>query len=208
MTATKQKGDLPAVKSDQIWRQILAQLEEKDYECDADFYGTMDELAEKVAYFFHASLQGLEAAPGALDALKTVAGRRLLQGLIADAQSFTLPQFLKCLKSQGPLPALGDLLEPRLIVLSYQEGVRKPSKSLYQGFLAACKERGVAADNVLYVSSRLSGDLAVAKSLGMQTALYAGDKSSLEATKAEIADRKLRPDRLLTDLAQIGELLG
>jgi hypothetical protein len=98
MTATKQKGDLPAIKSDQIWRQILAQLEEKDYEYDADFYGTMDELAEKVAYFFHASLQGLEAAPGALDALKMVSGRRLLQGLIADAQSFTLPQFLKCLK--------------------------------------------------------------------------------------------------------------
>ena len=63
MASTKQKGDVPEVSSDQIWRQILAQLAEKEYEYDAEFYGDLEELSEKVAYFYHASLQGLEAAP-------------------------------------------------------------------------------------------------------------------------------------------------
>jgi len=208
MAATKIKGEQPAIRSGQIWRQILAQLAEKEYEYDADFYGTMDELSEKIAYFFHANLQGLEAAPNALEALKTVAALHIPQGIIADAQPFTLPQFLQCLQDQGTLPPFGDLFQPHFLALSFQEGVRKPSKSLYLSFLGQCKERGIAPDEVLYISSRLKTDLAVGKSLGMQTALYAGDKLSLEATKAEIADRKLRPDRLLTDLGQIGELLS
>lgn len=207
MAATKQKGDVPEVNSSQVWRQILAQLEEKEYEYDADLYGDMDELSEKVAYFFHASLQGLEAAPHALHALKTVANAPVSQGLLADAQSFTLTQFLRCLKAQGTLPPLGDLLQTNLLVLSYQQGIRKPSKSLFQTFLKNCRESGVAPKEVLYIGSRLKTDVAIAKSLGMQTALYAGDKLSLQATKEEIGNPKLRPDRLLTDLNQIGELL-
>ncbi|MCA9068095.1 MAG: HAD family hydrolase, partial [Planctomycetaceae bacterium] len=107
MVGTKHKGDVPEVNSSQVWRQILAQLEEKDYEYDTDLYGDMEELSEKVAYFYHASLQGVEAAPNALDALKRVANNHLAQGVIADAQPFTLPQFLRCLKTQGTLPPLG-----------------------------------------------------------------------------------------------------
>ncbi len=207
MAATKVKGDVPEVSSSQIWRQILAQLEEKDYQYDVEFYGDMDQLSEKVAYFFHASLQGLEAAPNALRALETVAAGHLHQGLLADGQSFTLVQLLRCLGAQGKLPPLGDLFQPDLIGLSCQVGVRKPSKTLFQAFQQRAGENGLAPDEVLYVSSRLDQDLAVAKAFGMSTALYAGDKLSLKATKEEIANPKLRPDRLLTDLAQIGELL-
>lgn len=207
MAATKVKGDVPEVVSSQIWRQIVAQLEEKEYQYDADFYGDLDQLSEKIAYFFHASLQGLEPAPNALRALQTVANGRLAQGLLADAQPFTLVQLLRCLGAQGKLPPLGDLLQSHLIVLSCQAGVRKPSKTLFQTFVQRARDNGVSPNEILYVSSRLDQDLAVAKVLGMQTVLYAGDKLSLRATKEEIGNPKLRPDRLLTDLAQIGELL-
>ncbi len=208
MASTKQKGDVPEVKCSQAWRQILDQLQEKDYEYDAEFYGDLDELSEKVAYFYHRSLQGLEAAPQALAALETVARGDFQQALLADAQPFTLVQLLRCLKAQGPLPPLGELFNTSLFVLSYQQEVRKPSKFLYQTFIDRCREEGIEPNQILYVSSRLSNDLAVAKSLGMRTALYAGDKLSMEATKEEVADQKLRPDRLLTELSQIGELLG
>ncbi|MCA9072493.1 MAG: HAD hydrolase-like protein, partial [Planctomycetaceae bacterium] len=97
--------------------------------------------------------------------------------------------------------------QTNLMVLSYQQGVRKPSKSLYKTFLQSCRENGVSPNEVLYIGSRLKTDVAVAKSLGMQTALYAGDKLSLQATREEIGNSQLRPDRLLTDLNQIGELL-
>jgi hypothetical protein len=189
----------------------------------------MDELSEKVAYFFHASLQGLEAAPHALEALQKVADGQVRQGLLADAQAFTLVQLLRSLKTQGKLlqfwvgptghellrslktqgelPSLGGLFDFNLKVFSHELGVRKPSKTLFQTLVQRTKDAGISPGEILYVSSRLSQDLAVAKSLGLHTALYAGDKLSLRATKAEIGDPKLRPDRLLTDLAQIGELL-
>lgn len=208
LASTKTKGDVPEIHSGEIWRQIFEQLEEKDYEYDVDFYGDKDELSQKAAYFFHASLQGWEASPHALRALETVAGGHLHQGLLADAQPFTLVQLLQGLKTQGKLPAWGDLFQSKCVILSYQVGVRKPSKTLYQTLLQRSREMGIAPEEILYISSRLDQDLAVAKSLGIQTALYAGDKLSLRATKEEIANPKLRPDRLLTDLSQIGELLG
>lgn len=208
MASTKTKGDVPEIQSREVWRQIFEQLEQKEYKYDEGFYGDKDGLSEKAAYFFHASLQGVEASPHALRALQTVAGGHLQQGLLADAQPFTLAQLLRGLKTQGKLPGWGDLFQSKYVVLSYQLGVRKPSKTLYQSLLQRCRENGIAAEEVLYVSSRLDQDLAVAKSLGLQTALYAGDKLSLRATKEEIANPKFRPDRLLTDLAQIGELLG
>ena len=208
LASTKVKGDVPEVQSREIWRRIFEQLEEKDYTYDAALYGDMDELSEKAAYFFHASLQGVEVSPHALDALQIVAGGHVQQGLLADAQSFTLVQLLRCLKTQGKLPPWGDVFQSNWIVLSYQVGVRKPSKTLYQTLLQKTRESGMTPQEILYVSSRLDQDLAVAKSLGIQTALYAGDKSSLRATKEEIGNPKLRPDRLLTDLGQIAELLG
>jgi hypothetical protein len=42
----------------------------------------------------------------------------------------------------------------------------------------------------------------------MKTALYAGDSSSFEASKDDIRDPELRPDRLLTELTQVLTVLG
>ena len=47
---------------------------QKDYKFDAGFFGSLNEFSRKVAYFFHASLQGTAAYDGAADALRHVAG--------------------------------------------------------------------------------------------------------------------------------------
>merc|ERR1711964_512900 len=95
------------------------------------------------------------------------------------------------------------LFEAGCVTLSFQVGVRKPSQSLYKMALQGFAELGIAPGEVLHVSSRLQDDLAAAKRVGMKTALYAGDKNSLEATKPELKDPKIKPDRLLTSLEQI-----
>jgi FMN phosphatase YigB (HAD superfamily) len=208
MAGTKHKGDFPEIDSAALWRKLLGRLEQKEYQYDEAFYGDMDELSEKVAYYFHARLQGVEAAPNALAALSAVAGAGLKQGLLADGQPFTLPQLLRALRGQGTLPPLGDLFDPACVTLSYREGIRKPSKSLYR----LCRERfeqlGIAPGEVLHVGARLRDDLAAAKQAGMRTALYAADKTSLQATKDEMRDPALKPDRLLTDLARIRDILS
>jgi hypothetical protein len=42
----------------------------------------------------------------------------------------------------------------------------------------------------------------------MRTALFAGDTESLQATPEQLKDRATRPDVLLTDLEQLGEVVG
>lgn len=206
LAGTGYKGEYPEINSAKVWRRVLGLLEEKEYTYDEDFYGDMDELSAKVAYFFHASLQSVEAAPNALSALDAGLQAGLRQGLLAETQPFTLVQLLRALRAQGTLSGLGELLLPEHMTLSHQEGRRKPSKSLYLQALAGLVPLGIEPRQVLLVGTRLRDDLAVAKACGMRTALYAADKTSLRATAEELRDPDLRPDRLITDLIQIREL--
>ena len=67
------------------------------------------------------------------------------------------------------------------------------------------QQLGVAPAQVLHIGARLLTDLAPAKKLGMRTALFAGDKESLQATKEQLKDPATRPDVLLTDLSQLAQ---
>lgn len=202
------KGDFPEVDGPKIWRKLLARLGEKDYDYNLNFYGDPEELSDKLAYFFHACLQGTEAAPNAHLALMAITNSPLRQALLSDAQPFTIVQMLRALKQQGTLPPLGGMFALSCSTLSFQEGLRKPSKTLYSRCLQSFAEEGIQPDEVLHVGSRLKDDLAIAKQAGMKTALYAADMTSLRATKAEMQDPAIRPDRLLTDLSQIREVLA
>ena len=208
MAGCKIKGDFPEVDSTDIWDKLVCRLQKKEYEYDVAFYGDVKEFSLKVAYFFHANLQGIEASPHALQALQMAARSHLTQGLLADAQSFTLLQTLRALRKQGTLPALDSLFSANCVTLSFQEGVRKPSKSLYRKSLMRFQELGIAPQEILHVGTRLKDDLLAAKQEGMRTALYAADKVSMQATKEEIRDPKFQPDRLMTDLLQIREILS
>jgi putative hydrolase of the HAD superfamily len=203
-----QKGDVTEVDSRAVWGTVVERLKAKAYSYDLSLYGDVDELAEKIAYFFHSSLQGTEASPGAVRTLLAVHQAGLRQSLLGNAQCFTLVQLLRGLESQTTLPPLEDLLAMDCLTLSYLDGVRSPSPSLYHNCLIRFQNAGVAPEEILHVGCRLGDDLAFAKALGMRTALYAADKIALRATREEIADPLYRPDRLLTDLGQLRDVLG
>jgi putative hydrolase of the HAD superfamily len=61
---------------------------------------------------------------------------------------------------------------------------------------------------VLHVGSRIAHDVVPARKLGLRTALYAGDKASLAATAEQLKDAGSRPDALVTELAQIVDVVG
>lgn len=208
LTGGVKKGDLPEVNSRLIWRKLIDLLSHKDYKYDTEFYGDLDQLAEKVAYFFQLCLQGCQAAPYAQETMTAIANSGLKQGLLADGQPYTFAQLLRAVEQQGRLPPVASVFAPQCMVISSLVGVRKPSGTLYETALARFAECGVEANEVLYVSSRLGDDLAIAKQHGFRTALYAGDKLSLQATAAECKDPVTKPDRLITELRQVRELVG
>lgn len=202
-----QKGDFPEVNSAQVWAKLLELLSRKEYEYDEDRYGDWDEYAEKVAYFFQLCLQGCQGAKSALQSVTAVAEAGLQQGLLAEAQPYTLAQLLQGLERQGRLPPLAKLFAPGCLIQTYELGVRKPSLSLYRQCRERFGELDIAPEQILYVSSRVAEDLAVAKQQGFRTALFAGDKLSLKATAAECKDPATKPDRLITNLNQIQIIL-
>ncbi|HEY4262333.1 MAG TPA: HAD hydrolase-like protein [Schlesneria sp.] len=208
MASSGRKGDATEVNSAHVWKKLLSMLDKKDYQYDTGLYGDMDELSEKVAYFFHSSLQGVEAAPGALPALQAVQVAGLRQALLTDAQPFTVVQLFRALLEQGAIPSPDVFFTPSLNTFSYKESVRKPSKTLYLRAVDRFVKAGIQPEQILHVSSKVHDDLAIAKSLGMRTALYASEKLGLQAAPEDLKDSATKPDRLITELTQIRDLLG
>jgi FMN phosphatase YigB (HAD superfamily) len=197
----------PEIVADRLWESFVKKLIQKDYQIDAGFYGSLNEFGQKVAYFFHASLQGTACYPGAVSALRHVVDSRLTQGLLADGQVFTPVQLQRGLAQQEPGLPLEALLPSRFQVLSYQVGLRKPSLDLFRQALAVLSQKGISADQVLHIGSRILQDVAPARRVGMKTGLFAGDKAGLQATPEQLKDPNTRPDVLLTSLEQIKEIV-
>src|SRR5205814_1376958 len=117
-----------------------------EYQFDAGFYGSLNEYSRKVAYFFHASLQGTAAQPEAATALKLAADAGLQQGLLADGQCFTWVQLSRGLKAQDAAANPDALLPPALRTLSCEVKARKPSDTIFRAALAALAVKGVRPD--------------------------------------------------------------
>jgi hypothetical protein len=198
----------PEILADKVWEGIVKKLLQKDYKFDTGFFGSLNEYSRKIAYFFHASLQGTACYRGAAQALEHVQSLGLAQGLIADTQCFTLVQLQRGLARDGANESVDSLLERPLRALSHELGARKPSERQFKALLAAVATRGIEPGQVLHVGSRIAQDIAPARKLGMRTALFAGDKESLQASPEQLKDLATRPDALLTELSQIAEIVS
>lgn len=198
----------PEVVADRLWEAFIKKLLQKDYKFDAGFYGSLNEFSRKVAYFFHASLQGTSHYPGAAGALRYVKGCGLAQGLLADGQCVTLVQLQRGLNQEDAAARVDDLFDPALRTLSYEVRARKPSETLFRHALKALTDCAIKPDQVLHVGSRVARDIIPAKRLGLRTALFAGDKASLQATPGQLKESVSRPDVLLTELGQIAEVVS
>jgi FMN phosphatase YigB (HAD superfamily) len=194
----------PEVTAAQLWEKIIKRLLQKDYKFDAGFFGALNEFSRKVAYFFHASLQGTACYNGAAAAVRHVREAGLTQGLLGDGQCFTPIQLARGLKAQDR--ELDVAFDP--VVLSHEVRGRKPSDRLFRAALEKLQAEGLSPGEVLHVGSRIKEDLMPARRLGMKTALFAGDKTSLQATPEQLKDPAGRPDVLLTELGQIAEVVG
>ncbi|HEV3440224.1 MAG TPA: HAD hydrolase-like protein, partial [Gemmata sp.] len=198
----------PEVQVERVWDDIVKKLFQKDYQFDMLTYGSMNEYVKKIAYFYHASIQGVGAYPGAVDALRLVADRGVFQGILADGQCFTSGQLQRCLKQQDSSFEMDVAIPSTLRIISAEKKAKKPSETLFKAAAQAGAGKGIDPGEILHVGSNLARDIAPAKKHGFRTALFAGDKNSLTATPEQLKDAAFRPDVLLTELPQILEVIG
>ena len=150
----------PEVQVERVWDDIVKKLQQKEYTFDAATYGSVNEYVKKIAYFYHASIQGAGAYPGAADALRWSADRRRQQGLLADGQCFTTGQLQQCLQQQDPefdpdavIPSLCGSSRPRR-----RRRSRRTRCSRRRSQAAAGK--GITPAEMLHVGSNLTRDIA------------------------------------------------
>jgi FMN phosphatase YigB (HAD superfamily) len=198
----------PEICAERGWENIVKKLLQKDYEFDHGFFGSLNEYSRKIAFYFHASLQGTACYDGAAKTMKRLRKRGIRQGLISDAQCFTLVQLQRGLTPQDAKARVDELIDADLRALSFEQGSRKPSERLYKYLLDVLEAKGVSPQQVLHVGSRLAHDVVPAKRLGMRTALFAGDKGSLEASTGQLKEAASRPDVLVTELGQIVDVVS
>jgi FMN phosphatase YigB (HAD superfamily) len=198
----------PEILAERVWENIIKKLFQKEYTFDAGFYGSLNEFSRKIAYFFHASLQGTACYPGAAEALQSLSGAGLAQGLLADGQCFTTVQLQRGLQRQEEDFDLNAVVPLANRWISCDHRCRKPSDNLYRIALRGLKEKGIDPHETLHIGTSVARDIVPAKRVGMRTCLYAGDKTSLSATPEQLKESANRPDVLITELPQIAEIVG
>ena len=208
IAATARKGDTREIDSAVVWAKLVERLKRNEYNWDEGFYGGLEHFAAKIAYFFHAMLQGTEAFEGCAETIARLSQAGIRQGLLDDVQQFTLAQLVRAMRRQGGEGNLAAMFSPELSGLSYQLEIRKPSPSLYATVAARCAARGFEPGQVLYLTNRLTDDLGMAKKVGFRTGLMVVDESCTQLSSADLRNPEYRPDRLLTDLRQVLQIVG
>ena len=129
--------------------------------------------------------------------------QNLMLGIISNSQFYT-PLAFEALMGASPT-AFG--FEKDLLKWSYYEGIKKPSLKFYRRFQNELPEKHMRPSEVLYVGNDLNKDITPAAQAGFKTALYVGDKRSLRHVEEDLQKSSIKPDIIISDLAQINECL-
>lgn len=144
----------PEVDLRVLWREILSLPPDTD---------TTALVAETEAVWHPAS-----PIAGAAAAVQRVSRAGLSLGLLSNAQCNTL----------ASLGGLADLFPPELTILSYQQGVSKPSPELFQTLADRLSGRGISPAETLYIGNDPLQDIQPAAAAGFRTALFIGHPDS------------------------------
>jgi putative hydrolase of the HAD superfamily len=123
--------------------------------------------------------------PGAEAFVQRMSRRGLSLGLLSNAQCNTLHS----------LGGIADLLAPELTILSYQQGIAKPSPALFEMLVDRLAGRGISPADTLFIGNDPLQDIIPAAACGFKTALFTGHPDS-------IRDGGCMPDFIIRDWSE------
>jgi len=182
----RRKGtDYPEIDIVRIWQTLLNN-------------GDTDRV-KAFALEFEMAINPVYPMPGLVELLSACRTQDLPIGIISNAQFYT-PRLLEHLLGTS-LDLCG--FDPQLTFYSYRLGSAKPSCLMFDLAVDIFSRRGISPASVLYVGNDMRNDILPAKTVGFQTALFAGDRRSLRRRVDDIRCRHLVPEVIITDLRQL-----
>lgn len=185
-----------------VWRQVLGKLHSEGM-IDQQ---PSDELECRISVEFEARMNPVWPVPKAVETLHFFKEQGMIQGIISNSQFYT-PIVLQALASKS-LSELG--LSSDLLHWSFEEKMKKPGLSFYSRFLKKLKKYHpkISPSEVLYAGNDMLKDIYPAASLGMKTALFAGDQRSLKWRSDHKECKNLEPDIIFTEFDQLRDVIS
>ncbi len=190
----------PEVEIREVWRDFLQTVLSSEL---AEGSMPDDEGIEALAIEYECLVNPVWPMPGLGDCLASLHESHLLTGIVSNAQFFTPPLF-ECFLGRS----VEELdFEPSCTIYSYVLREAKPSQQLFELLEAGLREHGFKPGQALYIGNDMRNDIAPAAALGFKTCLFAGDKRSLRLREGDPIAQGVKPDRVITELRQIEEIV-
>ncbi len=189
----------PDIRS--IWQSVLTMLRKHEFVK----FRESSVLYEQVSVEFEARMNPVWPMPGALETLNYFQDKGILQGIISNSQFYT-PIVMEALTGYS-LSELG--FSEELLHWSFEEKMKKPGLVFYKNYLKkvnACNSE-IKPENILYLGNDMLKDIYPAHTVGMKTALFAGDKRSLKWHRDDKRCADIKPDLIITEFIQLKECI-
>ncbi len=197
----------PEVRIEEIWGVVLSILKRNGYDLSGHLNGGSEiEFSKIVAYYynFHSLKRGF--FDGVVPALKALKKSNVKLGIVSNAQFYTPIDLSLFLRDQDDeLVDYLELFDADLIFFSYENGVAKPNKMLYEKLFDALYEIDVLPSETIFIGNDLSADIKAADEIGMKTGFFTGNIGS---TFLHDLDGKIIPDIVFSEFSQLNDKIS
>lgn len=194
--------EIPEPVIENVWLDVFETLKNEDL---IDKQPNL-ELARRFSVEFEIRMNPVWPMPSLDETIDSFRGEEFELGIISNSQFYT-PLAFEAL-TERTMNEMG--FNPSLLHWSYEENLKKPSLEFYKRFLRKLNNSFPAAtpESILYTGNDMLKDIYPAATLGMRTALFAGDERSLKWREDDARCKDITPDLVVTELRQLKQCLN
>lgn len=201
---SKSEGiEFPEVDIREVWSDVLLAMVEREWVPSDAVSGQAIDVTS-LALEYEVRTNPTWPMPGTEACLDELQEAGMLLGIVSNAQCFTPLLFDTQLGRS--LDEFG--FDESCCVWSFAHKQAKPGTFLYERAKEAVAEQGIAAHEVLFVGNDMLKDVWPASRVAFRTALFAGDARSYRPREDDVRVANVRPDLVLTELAQLPECVS
>jgi len=190
----------PEVDIVDIWNRILTLLITENY-----ISGSIEkDNIQKAAIIYECMVNPVWPMPGIDMMISYLYDKKYKLGIVSNAQFYTeeILKTLTCFEIEE------HKFDRELLFYSYREKEAKPSKDFFLKAVTKIKKMyNIESEEILYIGNDMLNDIYTAAQCGCRTALFGGDKRSLRLRSSDSRCKELKPDLIITEMAQLKNIL-